>query len=373
MENNNITIAVHCAENDADDKYNIKKTFSEGLLKGFNEIGAKAFSTKQCYDDNIPFNLAIGFDTTGLDIWQKILNSNTPNIMWSVDSLFSKYFDIAKTFAAFKNFILFESTQSDLQATGTYLPSLKHGYVPVATDIDVWQKQDCDKENDIVFIATVKDYNEIINNLKNTMPELVFNLMMEILALALKKPTLSFLQICDAVKTACNLQIDAQQYMLLFQNITDIVTNQHKIKLVQALSDFDVKIYGNEEWKKHITGNVKYMGECSINETAEILNKSKIALHSHPFALGVGLHERVLNAAAVQTFCLCGDAPSFKLEFGDSIGFFNPKDSDDIARKAKYFLENDNERISKAQKAYEIVKEKHTWAKRAASIMKIIR
>lgn len=373
MEEKNITVAIHNNPDAQDDIFGVKEYFAQGLLNGFKQSGAKAFTTKQCMEENIPFNLAIGFDTAELDKWQKILNCNTSNIMWSTDSIFSQNYKIAKTFAAFERFILFESTQADMQATGTYLPTLKHGYIPVATDTEVWKNQDCAKENDIVFFATVKDYNEIIENLKKTMPELVFNLMMEILALALKNPALGFWQIYQAIKETCNLQIDADQYMLLFQNISDIVTNQHKIRLIQSLSDFDVKVYGNEEWKKHISGKVKYMGCCNIKDTVEILNKSKIALHSHPFTLTSGLHERVLNAAAVQTFCLCSDAPSFKLEFGDSLGYFSQKDFDDAPKQAQYYLNNEEERIQKAYKAYEIVKAKHTWVKRAESILKIVK
>ena len=373
MEEKNITVAIHCEENADNDVYGAKKALAQGLINGFNKIGIKAFSSKQCIEDNIPFNLALGFDTAGLDIWQKILNSNTPNIMWSLDSIFSKHYKIAKTFASFPNFILFEATQADIQATGTYLPTLKHGYIPVGVDTEFWKKEECKKENDIVFFATIKDYNEIIDNLKKTMPELVFNLMMEILAIALKSPSLNFWQIYQAIKETCSLQLDADQYMLLFQNIADIVTNRQKIKLVQALSEFDLKIYGNEEWKKYISGSQKYMGACSIQETVQILNKSKIALHTHPFALCSGLHERVLNAAAVQTFCLCSDTPSFRLEFGDTLGYFSCKDINDAAKQAQYFLDNEDERLQKAQKAQNIIKEKHDWSTRATSIMKIVR
>lgn len=373
MENKDITVAVHYDKNDTNDKYGVRASFAEGLIKGFKECGVNAYTTQQCIEENIPFNISIGFDTAGLDVWQKILNNNTTNIMWATDSIFSQNFKIANTFAAFKNFILFEPSQADLQATGTYMPTLKHGYIPFAVDSEIFSKQECEKANDIVFFADVKDYNSIIDTLKSTMPELVFNLMMEMLAIALKKPALNFWQICQAIKEACKLQIDADQYMLLFQNISDIVSNQHKIALVQALSDFDLKIYGNEEWTKHISGNVKYMGSCSVKETAQILNHSKIALHSHPFALGSGLHPRVLNAAAVQTFCLCSDTPSFKLEYGSALGYYNQKDFEDIAKQAKYYLDNEEERLQKAKTAYEITGEKHSWKQRAQSILKLMR
>lgn len=373
MENKNITVALHCEDNKENDIYGVKKAFEQGLLKGFKNIGVSAYTSKQCMEENIPFNLAIGFDTAGLNIWQKILNSKTPNIMWSLDSIFSKNFKIAKSFAAFNNFILFESTQADLQATGTYLPSLKHGYIPVGVDTEVWKKSDCEKENDIVFFADVEDYEAIINKLKETMPESVFNLMMQLLELALKNPSLGFWQIYQAVKATCSLELDAEQYMLIFQNIADIVTNQQKIKLIQALSDFDVKIYGCEQWKKYVSGSVKYSGSCSIEESVDILNKSKIALHLHPFTLCSGLHERVLNAAAAGTFCLCGNTPSFKLEYGNSLGYFDTKTFGDVADQVRYFLDNEEERNQKAQQAYQITQEKHSWTNRAKSIMELVK
>ena len=373
MEDRNITVAIHCNEQDDNDKYGEKDVFFQGLIKGFSDCGVKTYSTKQCLEENIPFNIAIGFDTVGIDNWQKILNNNTTNIMWATDSIFSKNFKAVKTFSAFPNFVLFESSQADLQATGTYIPTLKHGYIPIAVDTDLWQIQDFEKTNDIVFFADVKDYNAIIDKLKNNMPELVFNLMMQILAIALKSPSLAFWQIYQAIKESCSLQIDADQYMLLFQNISDIVTNQHKIKLIQALSDFDVKVYGNEEWKNFVCGNVKYMGSCDVKETVEILNKSKIALHTHPISLCSGLHTRVLNAAATQTFCLCSDTHSFKLEYGNALGYFTQKSIDDVAKQAQYYLDNEDERIQKAKSAYEITKEKHTWKQRAESILKLIR
>lgn len=372
MNDKELIVAIHSNTTVCDNSFGMVEAFSQGLLKGFMQSGVKAYSTEECLEKDIPFNLAIGFDSADLKHWQKILNQKINNIMWSVDSVFVDNYKIVKNFAAFPNFIVFESSQADLQSTGTYFPTLKHGYIPHAVDLDLFHKKDVEKENDFVFFASVCDYEQIIENLKSTMPESVFNLIMDMQALCLKNPSIGFWQVSQAVSQACELKLDAEQYMLLFKNVADIVTNQHKIKVVQALSDFDLKIYGNGPWEKYVSGKVKYMGSCSYKESAEILQKSKIALHVHPFSLCSGLHTRVLNAAATETFVLSTNTLSLNLEFGDTLGYFDNKTFDDVSQKAEYFLNNEEERYEKARKANEIVTAKHAWKNRARSILEII-
>lgn len=372
MNDKELIIAVHCNTSEAERFYGVVEGFSQGLIKGFVQSGVKAYSTEECFEKDIPFNLAIGFDSADLKHWQKILNQKINNIMWSVDSVFIDNYKIVKNFAAFPNFIVFESSQADLQSTSTYMPTLKHGYIPHAVDLDLFHKKNVEKENDFVFFSSICDYEQIIENLKSTMPESVFNLIMDMQSLCLKNPSIGFWQVSQAVCQACELKLDAEQYMLLFKNVTDLVTNQHKIKTIQALSDYDVKIYGNGPWEKYISGKVKYMGSCSYKESAEILQKSKIALHVHPFSLCSGLHTRVLNAAATETFVLSTNTLSLNLEFGDTLGYFDNKTFDDVSQKAEYFLNNEDERQEKALNAYEIVSTKHTWNNRAKSILEIV-
>lgn len=114
------------------------------------------------------------------------------------------------------------------------------------------------------------------------------------------------------------------------------------------------------------------MGPCDVRESVDIMNKSKISLHCHPMQLGLGLHERILNASAVGTFSLVSDSPSIKAEFNDGFGYFNHATFDDIAQKADYYLTHEDEREEIAARAYETTKNRHTWACRAKSIMDIV-
>lgn len=372
MDNKDIIVAIHTKDKKENSGYNVLDTFSQGLIKGFNNIGVKAYTLDECYDNNIGFNIAIGFNNTGLDAWQKVLSSNVTNIMWSTDSVFAQNFDIIKQFSAFDKFIVFESTPADTQPIGKYLPSLKHGYIPVATDLDLWKKTNCEKEIDIVYFSQMTDYEEKIENLKATMPELVFKLMVQLLEITVANPNLTFYQMSEIISSTYGLNLDLEQYLLLFKNVSEIAMYEQKVKMIQSLSDFNVVIYGEGPWEKYIKGNIKYAGKCKISESVDIINKSKIVLYCHPMQLGLGLHESILNASAAGTFSLVSDNPSFKAEFNDSLGYFNHSTFDDIAQKASYYLSNDEERSNMAEKAHQIIKEKHTWSHRAKSITDII-
>lgn len=372
MDKKDIVIAIHQNEKLNDDAYNVISTFSKGLLKGFREIDVSAFSTTECIEKNINFNMAIGFNTTGIDYWQKILSNNVTNIIWSVDSVFAQNFKAVQMFSAYEKFIAFESTPADLQAVNTYIPNLKHGYIPLAADLDFWKNQPAKKENDIVYFSSMIDYEEKLQQLKETMPELVYKLMMQIYEISSKNPNLTFWQIAEIIKKTCDLNLDVDQYILLFENISTIIKYEQKAKMIQALSDFDVKVYGNGPWEKYIKGKVQYLGPCDVKDSVDIMNKSKISLHCHPMRLGLGLHERILNASAAGTFSLVSDSPSIKAEFPDGFGYFNHSTFENIAQKADYYLTHEDEREEIAQKAYEITKNKHTWACRAKSIMDIV-
>ncbi len=371
MDKKNLTIAIHGAEQSEGGVYNVLNSFSTGLLKGFKAIGVSAFSTRECIEKNINFNMSIGFNRNEINIWQKILSNNITNIMWTVDSAFGQNIDVIEQFSSFEKFVLFEVTPADIQAVNLYLPTLKHGYIPHATDTELWQKTGYKKENDIVFFSSVQDYEAIYQQLKETMPPLVYELMMQIREISLNNPQLTFWQICETLKKALGLEFDKEQYKMLFKNISYPLELEQKVKMIQALSDFNVKIYGNDVWKKYITGNIEYVGSCNTSESVEIMEKSKISLHCHPVALGLGLHERILNASAVETFSLVSNSPSINAEFGNAFGYFNHATFEDIAEKAQYYLNNDDERQELAKTAKNIVNQRHTWANRAESIMAI--
>jgi len=367
MNKKNVIIAIH----DADNQNNILSNFANGLKKGFQQIGYQAYSTKECIEKNIRFNMAIGFNQSELQLWQKILSNDITNVMWSLDSVFGANLKVVEQFSMFEKFALFNVTPADNDAIKKYIPQLKQGYIPHAVDENFWKKSNIEKTSDIVFLGNIDDYEATYLNLKEQMPSLVYELMMQIREISLKAPQLTFWQLCETVRSALGLEFDKEQYEMLFNNLAYALKSELTVKMIQALSDFDLQIYGNELWKKYIKGKVQYLGECTVEDSVRIIEQSKISLHCHPITLGLGLHERLLNASALETFSLVSDSPSVKVEFGDSFAYFNQATFEDISDKVNYYLTNDTERLEMARKAYEITINRHTWANRAQSIIEI--
>lgn len=372
MSRENLVIGVHGDLSLEGGRYNVLSSFTAGLLKGFQKLGAKAYTLSECLNKKTMPNLTIGFNVTGYDSWQSLMDNNIVNIMWTVDSIFAQNYEVMRQFSKNPNFILFTVTPCDTQPLIEYFPELKHAYIPHATDLDLWKRQDVEKEYDIVLLSSIEDYEAKLEEIKSTTPEALFNLMMEIYNISMENPTISFWDIYQAYKAQNVLNLDAEQYVYLFRNLAYIIMHAKKVQTVQQLSDFNVKIFGGGPWEKYISGNIQKMGPCNLKESIDIMNKSKIVLHPHALPLSLGLHERVLNASAVETFVLSSEAITIHSEFQDTMAFFNSNTFEDLPEKLDYFLQNDEERIFKAKAARKIVEERHTWDKRAESIIQII-
>ncbi len=372
MNREDIIVAIHGQDNGVGGRYNVLASFVHALTQGFRQIGVNAMTTQECVENNKTPNLAIAFNASGLPLWQKILNNNIPNIMWACDSVFYQNLELVQQFSSYQNFILFNSCSDDTKALQHYLPTLVHGYIPGGTDLDFWKKQDVEKDLDITFFGSIDDPDAMIQKLKDTMPDLVFKLMMNFCDVALANPDLSLWHISQIFNKQADIVLDMEQYHLISKSISYIITYKQRIKMIQALKDFNVTIFGEGPWEKFAQGKIKVVSGGDVKDTVNLMNRSKITLNSHPFHLAGGIHDRVLNASAVETMLLCGREKTVNAEFGDTIAYCNPVTYEDIAQKADYFLTHEDERQQKALEASKIVKTKHKWSDRAQSIMDII-
>lgn len=370
MANKNIVVAIHGA--DVCNPTNFADCHAAALQNGFRQIGIEAYSTKECIEKNVSFNLAIGFDQSELGLWQKILGSNVTNILWSLDSVLGDNYAVLEQFSVFEKFVLFEVTPADTPAINKFLPMLKHGYIPQGVDLDVWKKNGVAKDIDVLYVESIVDYESIYQQLKENMPQLVFDLMMQIREIVLKNPQLTFWQICEIIQKTYELNFDKEQYLMLFKNLVYALSSEQKVRMINELSDFDLYVYGNKLWEKYLNNSSLYKGVCDSGQIVELTERAKISLYCHPISYGLGLGKSVLNASAIGTFCLSSDSPSIKAEFGDSLGYFNHSSFDNIKEKTEYYLNNNTLREAMSQKARDIVYNRHTWAKRAQSIVDII-
>lgn len=371
MGNENLIVGVHGRTDLVGGQYNVLSSFTAGLLKGLKNAGANAFTIEECEKQNIIPGVTIGFNVTGYNDWKKYMDKGTPNIMWNVDSIFYNNFEILNEFASNPNFILFNVSPSDNEALNTYFPTLKHTVFPHSVDLDLWKKKDCAKEYDAVFLASIFDVESKIEELKFTTEKETFDFMMELCDIWTKSSNSSFWQINELLKKANNINFPVEEYKFVFSNLAYIVSSKKRIEMIKTLKDFNIKIFGNGPWEKYIDGKVEYMGSCDLKDSIDIMNKSKIVLHNHPQQIAFGLHERILNASAVESFVLSTQNAAIISEFGSNMDYFEVDYKNAVSLMEQY-LTNDDERTAKAKNAYEIVAKNHTWDARAKQILSII-
>lgn len=371
MDKEKLIVGVHGNKDLVGGHYNVLSSFSKGLLKGLQNNGIKAFTTEECFEQNLVPNITIGFNVMGYPTWPEYMNHGITNIMWSVDSVFYQNLEAIEQFNTNKNFVLFNVSPSDNESLLEFYPSLNHTYIPHGTDLELWKKQDCPKEHDIVFLSSIADLDAKVEQIKQTAPKNSFDIFMILYDTWTKAPNLSFWQLYQVFRKEGGLELNLDQYHFFFRNLTYLVTFTKRVQMIQNLQNFNVKIFGDGPWEKYIKGNVKYMGKCDLLESIDIINKSKIVLHNQPTQLSQGLHERLLNACAVESFVLTNKNLSIEAAFEDSVDYFDIN-FENAAQKVQYYFENEDERVAKAKKASQIVAKDHSWDSRAKQILNMI-
>lgn len=372
MKKEDLVIGVHWNGEAIGGQYNSLACFSAGLVKGFRNNNVKAYSTKECFERNIVPSLTIGFNASGYYTWNEYLKNNITNIMWDCDSAFFQNKEIIDEFHTNPNFVHFSVSPTDDEAIAQFYPPLKNTYVPGGVDLDVWRKKDLKKEYDIVFTSSITDYEAKIEELRASTDPETFDLLMYLYDIWANSSNLSFWQMYNVFKAEAGLDLNLEQYSFAFKKLAYIVSHAQRVKMIEKLENFNVKIFGSGPWQKYIKGNVEYMGVGSSQESVDVMNKSKIVLHLHPSQLCQGIHDRVLNASAVEAFVMSSNTNSIQEIFSDSMCYFNPATLEGIEENVAYFLKNDDERIEKAKQASEITRTFHTWDERAKVILNMV-
>ena len=365
----NIKYAIYDGDYQKGGVYNVLASFSRGLLKGFKELGVSAFAYDECFEKKLDYDVVVGFNLAGLPHWKTNLNSPKFNLIWNVDTIFGQNFEIFKQCESFDNFALLNVSSSDFEASKKYMPNLNVIRMLHATDEDLWKEEKNEKDIDIVFFSSLYDHEKILEEYKEN--KLLYGIINEMIDMMLKRPNTTFWENFNIIKSACKFDLEINDYAQLNKIVCLIVEQKQKIKMIHALSNLNVKVYGNDLWNKYVKGKVEYKGSLDLMDSIKIMNKSKISLNCQASVLNCGLHERILNASSVSVFSLVSATPFIQEEFSETFGYFNHATFEDIEQKAQYYLKNNDERIQKAKEAQKIVHQKHLWKNRALQIDEI--
>lgn len=369
-----LIFCVHGSEKYSGGQYNILSSFCVGLCNALSKKGYLAGTANQLLDKNIIPNVYISFNVTGYPMWETTLNSGLPQIMWNVDSVFHQNYNLIKEKSEkYSNFLLFNVTKSDETPAKLYLPRLQQAYLPHAVDPEIWQADQPNKECDIILTSHLCDYQSNIEEIKQKYNSKYYETFMDLYEFLMNNSENSFWEVYQYYTSQTGLDInDAELYHYLFMDLCYVVTNAKRIKLVNSLKDFNVKVWGPEIWTKYIEDGVQYMGSSDIFDTIKNTQKAKIALHLQPLQVFHGLHERVLNASMAGAMVLTDEAPFLKSGFKDNFVYYNNVSFENIAENVEYYLKNDDARNEKVENSRKIILENHTWDHRAQMIINLM-
>jgi spore maturation protein CgeB len=364
-----INIGVYGSDTYQGGIYNVLASFVAGFHDALKKVNPNTAYMYEYFVKNSLPNLSIAFNVYEHESWDVPINAGVPHMMWAVDSPFMHTPMIEKYYQNPK-FIFACVSPVDEEPVKYFYPGLEFLYFPHACDPAIWHPDDGEKEHDIVFLSSVKDYEADIEALKKQIPPAMFKMFMDMYQCAMRNPEMSFWDIYKVYSDIYEFSLkEYSLFFVFFNKLCYSVTYKRRIEMLRALKDFNVKVWGLPTWKQYIEGNVQYMGMADVFESAKIIRKSKIVLHIQPMHILYGLHERVLNSLASETFVLSDYNQQFEFNFPGCIDYFNSYTFDGLADKVEHYLNNDEVRTEKAKKGRELVLKNHTWDNRAQTLM----
>lgn len=142
------------------------------------------------------------------------------------------------------------------------------------------------------------------------------------------------------------------------------VLTPYLFPLLEDMSKYKVKIFGNQPWKVN-----QFCGLIADNKVKDLFVSAKICPNlSEPHAQrhGFDVNERIFKILYAGGFCISDNVEGYKI-FEDGIVIADsPKDFRD---KIDFYLNNANKRKSIAAKGREIVKNNHTGFHRICQIL----
>jgi spore maturation protein CgeB len=357
--------------------YNMLAGFSVGLHDAMLRKGLEVKYTPTWVKEDIIPEFSLGFNISCGELWDIILRSGMLNVMWTVDSLFYHNVEEIRKYGKAPNFKCICLSNDDDDATEYFMPYVQKICLPLAIDPEVWYSENQERPKDIVFLASIKEPDEIIAEAEAMINDSkLLSDYKKMYRYALRHPEKNMWQVfkdCGVLSYMNMRKIPKEQqyqvYKMFMLKLSYVISYQKRIDLVNSISDLNVEVYGNGPWEKHIKGNVKYMGPVDLLEAQEVLSKSKIAINLQPMQILSGIHDRIMNASASGALVFTDKNQKIFESYGDSLCYFNPTDFKGLAEQLKFFLKNEDKRLSKAKQAQQITLAKHTWDNRVEELL----
>jgi len=178
------------------------------------------------------------------------------------------------------------------------------------------------------------------------------------------------LEIGEMIKNKGFSFVDSAERIRFERLIEDRAMSIHRQKMLRAVADLGLTIYGDQGWGKSSLA-AYYKEEIDYSKLPRLYNASKINLNISAAQLKTTLNQRAFDVPACGGFLLSDfrDDLSKFFEIGEEAVYF--EDEDDLRGKADYFLENPAKREEIAKRARQKVLALHTFRVRMSRMIEM--
>jgi hypothetical protein len=152
--------------------------------------------------------------------------------------------------------------------------------------------------------------------------------------------------------------------------------NRYRMQVLEALTDFDLRIYGNKDWPALIASSPLqrfFCGEADpVRELPDIFVSSKININIHSIQCMGSLNQRDFNAPVAGGFLLSDWVPACAKYFTAGEEAIYWSDIFDLRAKIAYYLHHADEREAIVQKGRERVLRDHTYTQRVTQLLQTL-
>jgi len=258
----------------------------------------------------------------------------------------------------------------------TYLDFLREnnprfcGFMPLAADVAEAGVYDPAFASEVCFVGGMIDQSERRRQLSPEMTEYVDRLVEEKLRQRFK----TFDQLAEEIPFAPGKRIhitpQVAHYLYWEANI------RYRIRTLEALADFDLRIYGNEDWERLLSGSLllrRFHGPADpVRDLPRIFVSAKINLNIHSIQCRGSLNQRDFNAPLAGGFLLSDWVPAAGSYFSPGVEAVYWSDINDLRQKIVYYLAHERERAAIVKRGQQRAQRDHTYHRRIQQLLSVL-
>lgn len=264
---------------------------------------------------------------------------------------------------------VFSFDETYLDGVKQYNPAL-FGFWPLAADMDAPGQFESRFACDVCFVGGAIDQGARREQLSPAMQTYVNDLVE--LKLLHREKTFADLSVEHPIEPGKCIQIQPQVANFLYWE----ANIRYRIRILETLKDFDLRIYGNEDWPHLLNGSPllsKFHGPIDpVVELPNAFASAKINLNIHSIQCRGSLNQRDFNAPVAGGFLLSDWVPAAARYFSPDREAVYWSNSDDLVTQVNYYLNHPDERRQIVQRGAECVRSKHTYHHRVSDLIKML-